>query len=190
MRKTSIGLLSLALAAGLGTSLGTTTVSAAPSVPLKKTSAEEPQQAFGHELPNPLEDKRRALREEAITQLLNGTGTVERRGPSTVMKIGETADAKAVNKNGNARKGGQVSEDQFVELSREKTDRIFVVLAEFGNERHPSFPDKDLEPSIEGPATFDGPLRNEIPEPDRSRGQLHDLAARLQPAALPGHLLR
>ena len=59
--------------------------------------------------------------------------------------------------------------DQYVELRREKTDRIFVVLAEFGNERHPDYPDQDTDPDTPGPATFEGPLHNAIPEPDRTK---------------------
>ena len=42
------------------------------------------------------------------------------------------------------------------------------MLAEFGNERHPSYPDKDQDATIPGPATFEGPLNNQIPAPDRS----------------------
>src|SRR3712207_8398592 len=42
-----------------------------------------------------------------------------------------------------AKSGGK---DQYVELAREQTDRIFVILTEFGNDRHPSFPDKDTDP--------------------------------------------
>ena len=75
--------------------------------------------------------------------------------------------------------------DQYVELGREKTDRIFVILAEFGNERHPSYPDQDTNPATPGPARFDGPLHNEIPEPDRARGQLDGLAAGLHADLLP-----
>ena len=167
MRKTSVGLLSLALAAGLGASFATPAVSAAPVGAMEK-NLQEDQPISGHELPNPLEEKRRALREEALTQLLNGEGKVEQRGPSTVMKVGEAQTAKAVDRRGKA-KAAKTSADQYVELGREKTDRIFVVLTEFGDERHPNFPDKDLEPAIKGPATFEGPLHNAIPEPDRTR---------------------
>ena len=60
------------------------------------------------------------------------------------------------------------TKDQYVELAREKTDKIFVILAEFGNERHPSYPDQDTDPATPGPARFDGPLHNQIPEPDRA----------------------
>ncbi|HEY0690045.1 MAG TPA: immune inhibitor A domain-containing protein, partial [Kribbella sp.] len=114
------------------------------------------------ELPSPLEDKRRELRQEALTKLMNGTGTVEQRGASTVMKVG----TKAAGAKGQKNAKGKV--DQYVELAREKTDRIFVVLAEFGNDRHPNYPDQDTAPSIPGPATFEGPLTNAIPEPNRA----------------------
>ena len=63
----------------------------------------------------------------------------------------------------------QVANGQFVELELERTDRVFVILAEFGNARHPSFP--DLNPdnrATPAQAGFDGPLRNKIPPPDRS----------------------
>ena len=54
------------------------------------------------------------------------------------------------------------------QLERESTDRLFVVLAEFGDERHPDYPDQDTDPDWPGPATFDGPVHNAIPEPDRA----------------------
>ncbi len=170
MRKKSAGLLSLVVAAGLGTTLGVPAVSAtpAPSVKSVSTSADKPDDAAGHELPNPLEDKRRALRQEAITRLLNGTGKVEKRGASTVMKVSSTKAPKSVGSGGQVQQAAS-SQDQYVELSREKTDKIFVVLAEFGNDRDPRYPDNvDMDPSTPGPVKFDGPLNNEIPEPNRA----------------------
>lgn len=50
----------------------------------------------------------------------------------------------------------EVAKGQFVELELEKTDRVFVVLAEFGEQIHPSY----------GQAA--GPLHNQIAEPDRT----------------------
>jgi immune inhibitor A len=170
VRKKSAGLLGLVVAASLGTTLGMPAVSATPAPTVKNVSqpgVDKPDDASGHELPNPLEDKRRALRQEALTRLLDGTGTVEKRGASTVMKVSSTASPRSVNANGR-QTASAGKEDQYVELSRQKTDKIFVVLADFGTERHPDFPDKDLEPSIEGPKTFDGPQNNQIPAPDRS----------------------
>ncbi|CAA9354253.1 MAG: putative secreted protease [uncultured Nocardioidaceae bacterium] len=165
MRKPAVGLLSLTLAAGLGTAIGSPAVSAPAAEPRPAPPAALKVQ--GHEKPNPLADKRRALKEEALTQVLNGTATPQRRGPSTVVKVGTTDTAAVANSRGTQTAPAE-SQAEYVELSRETTDRVFVVLAEFGNQRHPKYPDKDLEPSIPGPQRFNGPLHNQIPRPDRS----------------------
>jgi immune inhibitor A len=161
VRKVTAGLFSLALAATIGLSFA----SAGSAAPPREATGSAPAAAevsAPDELPSPLEDKRRALRQEALTKLLNGTGKAEKRGVSTVMKVGTKASGAKGQKNAK----GKV--DQYVELAREKTDRIFVVLAEFGNERHPNYPDKDTAPAIPGPTTFVGPLKNAIPEPNRA----------------------
>ncbi|WP_238163411.1 immune inhibitor A [Kribbella capetownensis] len=153
MRKLPAGLFSLALAATFGLSMASSGAAAPPSGAPGATSASEPVQT-SDELSSPLEDQRRELRQEALTKVLNGTAKAEKRGASTVVKVG-TKSAAAKGQTGPKAKQ---KVDQYVELSREKTDRIFVILAEFGNERHPSYPDKDQAPSIPGPATFEGPL--------------------------------
>ncbi|WP_432982021.1 immune inhibitor A domain-containing protein [Dactylosporangium sp. CA-233914] len=152
MRKLTVGLLSLTLASGMGVFAGGGAAHAVPARQSPSVDAASPSD----ELPNPLEDKRRDSREVALSQVLAGQATPEKRGASTVVKIG----------NGNKSKGHV---DKYVELSREKTDKIFVVLAEFGDQRHPSYPDQDTAPSVPGPARFDGPLHNQIPAPDRTR---------------------
>ena len=169
MRRRSAGLLTLVLATGLGTTLGVPSVSAAPggTVHNAGTRADKPDDAAGHELPNPLEEKRRALRQEALTEVLNGTARPERRGASRVVKVSSRRSPEAVDARGRTRRAAATT-DQYVELSREKTDKIFVVLAEFGDEVDPRFPSKDLEPAIAGPTTFAGPAHNAIPAPDRA----------------------
>ena len=97
--------------------------------------------------------------------MLNGSAKAEKRGASTVVKLGTKTRPPAPRAEGRAR---PAKVDQYVELAREKTDKIFVVLAEFGNERHPSYPDEDIAPAIPGPATFEGPLHNAIPQPNRA----------------------
>ena len=74
----------------------------------------------------------------------------------------------------------RVAKGQFVELALEKTDRIFVVVAEFANARHIQFPNEGENcPNPPVPpaacftpdgsaATYVGPLHNSIPEPDRA----------------------
>ncbi|GAA1695700.1 immune inhibitor A [Kribbella yunnanensis] len=161
MRKLPAGLFSLALAATAGIGWAAAGNAVTPSTqssgPIASETAPAPD-----EMPNPLEEKRRDLRQEALTKVLNGTAKPELRNGSQVVKLGTKAAAAKGIKN----KSGKV--DQYVELSREKSDKIFVVLAEFGNERHPSYPDVDTSPNFPGPVTWDGPLHNAIPEPDRA----------------------
>ncbi|MFD2763725.1 immune inhibitor A domain-containing protein [Micromonospora eburnea] len=164
-----MGLLGLSLTAtGL---VAGTAASAAPAakVPAAAPSVAEPARA-DHDLPNPLEEKRRALRQEGLSEVLSGRAKAEKINGSTVVKVGEkAAKGPKAGKNAKSTKAGKgPTQDQYVELSREKTDQIFVILAEFGNERHPSYPDQDTDPNTEGPTRFDGPLRNEIPQPDRA----------------------
>lgn len=64
-------------------------------------------------------------------------------------------------------KVAKVAKGQHVELQREATDPVFVMLVEFGNEQ---YPDGIFQgPPPDGSTTdVTGPLHNEIPEPDRS----------------------
>ena len=154
MRKVRAGLLSLALTAGLVTALAPAASAAPPETPAGVTNPEPPSV---DELPNPLAEKQRELREAGLQKVINGEAVVEQRGASKVVRVGQEAAP-----------GSAEPVDQYVELGRESTDKIFVILAEFGNERHPSYPDQDTNPNIPGPTVFDGPLHNSIPEPDRS----------------------
>ena len=170
MRTTSTGLLGLLLAGGLAAAVagpvGQASAGAAPSGPPPPSgSATAPP---SDELPNPLADKQRALRQEALTDILSGSpGTqVTRRGPSTVARVGTALAAPAVDAAGR-QQAPRRQASQYVELSRQKTDRIFVVLVEFGDTRHPDYPDKDTDPATPGPTVFDGPRHDAIPKPNR-----------------------
>lgn len=154
MRRVAAGLGSLAIAAGLATAVALDTAGAAPPV---GTTQQGGQPVVSDDLPNPVEEKRRELRAEAIQDVLTGRAKVEQRGASKVVKVGKTGAPTA-----------QAEEDQYVELAREKTDKIFVVLAEFGNERAPQYPDQDTNKNIPGPTTWNGPAHNQIPAPDRA----------------------
>lgn len=161
-----VGLLSVSLVSGGGLTLGPGAVAAPPTGAPPAVDTEFPQAT--DELPNPLEDKRRALRQEALTQVVNGKAAPQKRGASTVVKVGESPGSQPSSRAFGTTETRRVpKKDQYVELSREKTDRIFVVLVEFGNERHPDYPDQDTDPTWPGPADFDGPVHNGIPEPDR-----------------------
>ena len=98
-----------------------------------------------HDLRGPQAVKQEQLKQRALQQVLAGTATPQ--GKNKVVKL---------------------SKGQYVELARESTDKVFVVLAEFGDAVHPDHP--DLVPDTrEHPAQRSaGPRHNTIPEPDRA----------------------
>ncbi len=170
MKRVTSGLVGLGLAASLGLAY------AAPSTAQSSPPVSGSDRADKKdELPNPLEDKRRALRETALTGVLNGDLKAVEKDGSTVVKVGKGVSPAEAARRANqkastyeSRKAGK-TRDQYVELSQERADKVFVILVEFGNERHPDFPDVDTDPDTPGPTTFEGPLHNKIPEPDRSK---------------------
>ncbi|MGL5851029.1 MAG: immune inhibitor A domain-containing protein, partial [Phycicoccus sp.] len=126
-------------------------VAAAPAAPAASGRTAPPvdtggpgQRGGGHtpEHPLPIARKKAAQQTAALEQRLEGNRAFQ----------DETA---------------RVGRGQFVELEREGTDPVFVMLVEFGDAQYP-------DPVFQGPppdgSTTDvtGPLHNEIPEPDRS----------------------
>ncbi|WP_207793163.1 immune inhibitor A domain-containing protein [Nocardioides acrostichi] len=111
---------------------------AGPSGATPSASDATPQpKDVGDSLSMPWQKKYDDVRQQALAQRLKrgGTGVSEKVAPGTYGKIAQTG-----------------------------TDKIFVVLAEFGDTRHSAYPDgEDSEAQ-----RFDGPLHNEIPKPDRS----------------------
>ncbi len=103
-------------------------------------------------LTSPIQEKAAALKQKAVTEVINGEAAVQEKNGSQVVKLAEGA-------------GDQDDDGQYVELARQQTDHIFVVLAEFGNQRSPDYPDRDTDPKTPGPTVFDGPLHNQIPKP-------------------------
>ena len=152
--RTSI--LAATAAAVLGMSvIGVPAANAAPPV-----APDTSEVIASDNLPNPLDEKRTALRESAITGVLDGELQTEQRGTSTVVKVGSTGGAGAASDPSARSASNSKKRDQYVELSRETTDRVFVVLAEFGNQASPY-------PPAENAQRTEGPLHNEIPQPNR-----------------------
>ncbi len=166
MRKIAAGFVALTLASGAALAFNGP-VAAVPPADVPPMAGSPETQAVLDELPNPAEDKRRALREAAITGVLNGEQKTQVINGSTVAKVATTEEPATASVNGKLT-ARATKKDQYVELSRETTDKVFVILAEFGDERAPNYPDQDTDPDIPGPIRFDGPLVNEIPEPDRT----------------------
>ncbi|MFJ9895204.1 immune inhibitor A domain-containing protein [Streptomyces sp. NPDC091280] len=93
-----------------------------------------------HDLDGPLSKTQDAQRQEALNQVIAGKASVKDRNGSKVVQLKS--------------KGGK---SKYVELSREKTDKIFTILVEFGDQvdsRYGGTP---------------GPLHNQIAAPDRTK---------------------
>ena len=92
MKKALVAGLGGTLVAALGLTLGQPAVATNPSTAVTHAApgsvSPEAGTVTSDELPNPLEDKRRELREEAVKAVLNGEATPEQRGASTVVKVG------------------------------------------------------------------------------------------------------
>ncbi len=109
-----------------------------PSVPPAGKGKADDKASKSDDLKHPLRIKQDAMRQKGIQDKLAGKATG---------------------------KVHEVAKGQFVELEREGTDKIFVVIAEFGNIRHSAFPDSS---PVSTAQEFDGPLHNNINEPDRA----------------------
>ncbi|MEU8619222.1 immune inhibitor A domain-containing protein [Streptomyces sp. NPDC048623] len=104
-----------------------------------------------HDLAGPYSEQQAKQRQAAIEQVLNGETKVESRNGSKVVKL----DNK-----------------KYVELAREKTDKIFTILVEFGDQvDNTTLVDRkdddttELKPKYGGRP---GPLHNSIAQPDRA----------------------
>ncbi|MDT3399482.1 immune inhibitor A [Streptomyces sp. B1866] len=105
-----------------------------------------------HDLPGPFSARQAERREAALRDVLSGHARAERRGPSSVVRLGPR---------------------KYVELAREKTDQIFTILVEFGDTVDDTTTYDPDGPAGPLPAQVKyggdpGPARNTIPEPDRS----------------------
>ncbi|WP_030603875.1 immune inhibitor A domain-containing protein [Streptomyces fulvoviolaceus] len=100
----------------------------------------QPVKAKEHDLDGPLTKTQEAQRQEALDQVISGAATVKDRDGSKVVEL-----------------AGSKGKDKYVELGREKTDKIFTILVEFGDQ---------IDSRYGGTV---GPLHNEIAEPDRTQ---------------------
>ncbi|MFC9700145.1 immune inhibitor A domain-containing protein [Streptomyces sp. NPDC056943] len=104
-----------------------------------------------HDLDGPFSKQQEQERKAALEQVLNGEAKVESRGGSKVVKL----DSK-----------------KYVELGREKTDKIFTILVEFGDKvDNTTLVDREDDDTTELKPKYGGepgPLHNAIAKPDRA----------------------
>ncbi len=105
-----------------------------------------------HDLEGPFSEQQDAERQAALEQVISGDATVQRRGGSKVVKL---------------------DDKKYVELGREKTDKIFTILVEFGDKVDNTTmfdPDGDgPKPPVKKYGGEAGPAHNRIAEPDRAQ---------------------
>ncbi|MFE9673592.1 immune inhibitor A domain-containing protein [Streptomyces sp. NPDC006259] len=134
----------VALAAASATFSAFSVAQAADSAPADTTAVDrhdpQPAKAREHDFDGPLSKTQEAQREEALEQVISGEATVKNRDGSKVVQL-------------DSRKGA----GKYVELGREKTDKIFTILVEFGDQ---------IDSRYGGTA---GPLHNQIAAPDRAK---------------------
>ena len=190
MRRTTSGLLSLALATGLGASL---TVPIATATPTKTqgTFGDAQTAAPSDSLPDPIADKQSELRKTAVAsraQRARRSRNASATAPSSRSGQAERA-ATAAKGSRKAQKAKKV--DQYVELAREDTDELFVLVVQFGNERDARSTRRRTPTSTSpGPTTFDGPPVQQDPRAEPGRRQPYRLVPELRSGVLPGPLLR
>ncbi|MFC8826082.1 immune inhibitor A domain-containing protein [Streptomyces sp. NPDC057137] len=103
-----------------------------------------------HDLEGPFSKQQEQQRKAALEQVVAGDAKIMKRGGSNVVKL---------------------DDKKYVELGREKTDKIFTILVEFGDEVDDTTTyDPDGADGPEAPITKyggePGPQHNEIAEPD------------------------
>ncbi|MFE9254797.1 immune inhibitor A domain-containing protein [Streptomyces sp. NPDC006879] len=105
-----------------------------------------------HDLEGPFSKQQAQAREAALEQVISGKAGVQQRNGSKVVKL---------------------ANKKYVELAREKADKIFTILVEFGDKVDNTTmfdPDGDgPKPPIKKYAGTPGPLHNKIAKPDRKK---------------------
>jgi immune inhibitor A len=122
-------------------------VGAAPAPTTAPGAAQGENTAHGDSLKPPAwKDRYDAIRRTAVEQRLRtgGTGATEKLGRGVYGKVATAG-----------------------------TEKIFVVLAEFGDTTHSAYPDEpdpaDLPEDYTPASVFDGPMHNDIPKPNRKK---------------------
>ena len=89
MRKVVAGLLGAAVVTSVGAMAPMMAVAAPPSDSAPAAPASESAHLDDHDMPNPLEEKRRALREQAVSAVVSGKAKVERVNRRRVVNLGK-----------------------------------------------------------------------------------------------------
>ncbi len=123
--------------------------------PVPAAAVHDPAASESHDLPGPFSKQQAAEHSAALQQVVSGDATVQRRDGSQVVQLGR----------------GQGKKSKYVELGRERTDKIFTILVEFGDQvdstttYDPDGPDGP-QPPVTKYGGDPGPAHNTIAQPD------------------------
>jgi immune inhibitor A len=141
-RSRSAALVTTVAALGAAVLLPATSAQAQPEPqPDSQSKQAKVEERHPHNLDGPFSEQQRRQKQVALEKLAAGEG--------------DKGKAETFRRNGS--KVMKLDDDKYVELAREKTDKIFTVLIEFGDK---------VDPEYGGEA---GPQHNQIAEPDRSK---------------------
>ncbi|MGW9427316.1 immune inhibitor A domain-containing protein [Streptomyces decoyicus] len=119
--------------------------------PLARRHDPAPERTVDHDLKGPFSERQAAERKEALQQVISGDAKTTERNGSKVVKLGKS---------------------KYVELARQKTDKIFTVLVDFGDKVDDTTmfdPDGDgPKPPVKKYGGDPGPAHNQIAQPDRA----------------------
>ncbi|MFF4258975.1 immune inhibitor A domain-containing protein [Streptomyces sp. NPDC001663] len=139
-RATAIGVALAAATASFSTFAVAQAADSAKSATVHRHDPAAVKSNQEHDLDGPLSKTQEAQRQEALNQVISGKAQVKDRNGSQVVQL-------------KSKKG----DSKYVELGREKTDKIFTILVEFGDK---------TDPAYGGTA---GPAHNQIAKPDRTK---------------------
>ncbi|MEU9130161.1 immune inhibitor A domain-containing protein [Kitasatospora sp. NPDC048540] len=143
-RKAAAAAAAVAAVAALGAGMLPGTAVAAPNAVPRDPADAALSTKLDDSLPGPLSGKVEAEQKAAVDQLVNGTATIESHGGGTSIKLGR---------------------DKYVELGRERTDKIFTILVDFSDQVDNTTKLPDGTVKYGGTP---GPAHNQIAAPDRA----------------------
>ncbi len=190
VRKTTTGLLSLALAAGLGATMTAPIAAASAAKAPSQSPLGEPQAApRATACPTPSPRSRPSCARRPSPRCSRARPRRRRSATAPSSRSARPSGPPRPRRAPRRRRRRRRSTSTSSSPARTPTSCSCCVV-QFGNERHPSYPDQDTNPDIPGPVA----LRRAPVQPDpraRPHGrQLHRLVPELRQGLLPGPLLR
>ncbi|MFD9796895.1 immune inhibitor A domain-containing protein [Streptomyces sp. NPDC059070] len=146
-------LVALATTGAIGSAFATAQADSKVPAPVVRTDPGAGSAKYVDNTPGPFTKQRELQRQAALEKVISGDKKVQQRGASKVV---------------------QLDDKKYVELAREKTDKIFTILVDFGDQvdnttmYDPDGPTGPKPPVVKYGGT-PGPAHNTIAQPDRKK---------------------